>query len=790
MPNPKNWLIAGRRIYTLLPGLVFLFGLMLTWVEVSSMRLQETNNNLSEFKIRANELAASLERRLTFNAEVLQGAAGLFSGSNDVSREEFRRYVQQLKLSIYNPGIQAIGYSLLIPAGKKQQHINEIRAEGFSDYTIWPTEQRDTYSAIVFVEPLSPTNRAVMGYDLQSEAVKKNAAYQARDTATAVMTEKITLLQDKNELPQPGFIIYCPVYKMDMPITTVEQRRHALVGWVYVALRITDLLSYFLQHEYPDFSQKIAISLYTATPPNHPELILSTLPSEHSHFLADEMIRSSSILGTDWQFHINPLPTYWTKVKSEQSSNVIMGAGIILSLAFAFLSYILSSTHLRVATALHKAEKANHTLAEQEALLRAVYDTSSVAVLLISSNGKILYSNQRVAELFHHPYQTLLHSDFYQLITESQQHEFHAAVDKVLRNESDAFSLEQRYQQSDGTAFIGLSNGQPFLDKSGKITGIVIVIEDITERRANEAAMQLASTVLEASPGGIMVTDSRKRIIAVNPAFSRITGYSAEEIINQSPGMLSSGQHDDAFYKAMWETIDQYGHWEGELINRRKDGQLLPELLSISRVRDKKGNIVNYVGMFLDITERWEAETRIQYLANHDYLTGLPNRMLLVERAGLALTLARRYRRRMAILFIDLDRFKPINDEYGHNVGDHVLKIIAQRLLDIVRESDTVCRQGGDEFVILLPEFTDLDNLEMLAIKLLDEIREPIQVNSYTLSVSASIGIATYPDNGDSVDSIIQSADTAMYRAKADTEKHICFARYLSAMRVNGETAG
>ena len=192
------------------------------------------------------------------------------------------------------------------------------------------------------------------------------------------------------------------------------------------------------------------------------------------------------------------------------------------------------------------------------------------------------------------------------------------------------------------------------------------------------------------------------------------------------------------------------------------------------------GEVINYVGMFLDISERWEAEARIQHLAHHDYLTGLPNRILFLEHASQAIAMARRYERKMAILFIDLDHFKPINDKYGHSIGDAVLKLVAQRLLNVVRESDTVCRQGGDEFLVLLPEWSAQESLEMLALKLLSEILKPCSVNGYQLTVSASIGIATYPDNGDSVDAIIQSADTAMYRAKAEIGNHISFARYIN----------
>ena len=649
MPNKILGFITRRWLYKLIPGLVYILGLLLTWITVSNIRQQETSKILSEFRIRANELAAGLERRLTYNGEILQGVAGLLASSDHVSRDEFQRYIRQLKLSVYYPGIQSIGYSTLIPETEKQQHITKIRAEGFTDYDIRPAGEREFYSSVIFVEPLNSRNQQIMGYDMLSEPVKMNAAGQARDLAAAVMTGKITLQQETEQPPQSGIFIFSPIYQNNMPVYTIEQRRNALTGWVYAEIRLQELLTHYLQQGYPDFSRKIALRLYSGKHPGSPELMIDTYPPDLSHSDEDEMIRSSEILGSGWTLHIKPLPTYWTSAGSEKSSNIAIQAGIILSLLSAFLSYVLANSHLQVRTAL-------------------------------------------------------------------------------------------------------------------------------TERRKNEAAMQLASTVLDASPGGIMVTDADKRIIAVNPAFTRITGYALEDILHQNPRILSSGQQDEMFYQTMWQSIEQHGYWEGELINRRKDGQLLPELLSISQVFDKEGNVMNYVGMFLDISARREAEARIQYLAHHDYLTNLPNRLLLVEHATQALTLARRYKRRMAIFYIDLDRFKPINDQYGHNVGDVILKTVAQRLLSIVRESDTVCRQGGDEFVILLPEFMDTDSLEILAIKLRDEIQKPSMANGYQLTISASIGIATYPDNGDTVDAIIQSADTAMYSAKADKEKHICFA--------------
>ncbi len=773
-----------RRFYVFIPGIILMICLTLTWLQVSQMQKQETARIITEFKIRASEVSAGLERRLLSNAEILHGVAGLFTSSVYVTRDEFQRYIKQLDLHSYNPGIQGVGYIQIIPATQKEQHVATVRAEGFPDYTIRPPGKRDIYSSIIFIEPLNWRNKRALGYDVQTDPVRMKAASRARDEGEAAMTGKIILQQETDKDVQAGVIIFSPIYQIGMATSTVEQRKKALRGWAYAPIRIKDMLENYLQLEYKDFSQKIAIRLYSGDTANGSDLIYDSYPTPPANAFDnnDETIISFRLLGTTWTLYIKPLPTYWLSLETEKNSSIVMGAGLILSFLFALVSYVLVNSHLRVANALQEITRANRSLTEQESLLRAIYDSSSVAVMLISTKGNIIYINQRVVELFFIPREKLIGSDFYQLIPHSEQLETRQEIEKLLEKKTDNFTVERQYLRNNADNFLAQVTGSPFRDNDGKIIGIVMVIEDITERRKNETAMRLAGTVLNASPGGILVTDANKRIISVNPAFTRITGYTLEDVIDKNPRLLSSGQQDKEFYRVMWMEINRTGRWEGELVNRRKDGRLLPELLSISRVLDKNGNVANYVGMFLDISERREAEKRIQHLAHHDYLTDLPNRSLLVERATNALALAHRHQRRMAILFIDLDRFKPINDEYGHDAGDTVLKTIAKRLLQMVRESDTVCRQGGDEFVILIPEFTDTESLEKLAIKLRDEIQKPCTIKNYQLSVSASIGIATYPENGDTVDAIIQSADTAMYRAKVDTDSRICFARYLKSI--------
>jgi diguanylate cyclase (GGDEF)-like protein/PAS domain S-box-containing protein len=303
-------------------------------------------------------------------------------------------------------------------------------------------------------------------------------------------------------------------------------------------------------------------------------------------------------------------------------------------------------------------------------------------------------------------------------------------------------------------------------DDSATPRGVITTIADITARRESEEQLRLAWTVFRNSVEAIIVTDANQRILSVNKAFSEVTGYSAEEAIGQTPRLLKSGHHDPAFYEAMWGEIEEHGFWQGEINDRRKNGTLYPSALSISAVRDNAGRISHYVAVFSDITERKASEARIAFLAQHDALTGLPNRALLHDRLEQALANAVRRQKRIALLFLDLDRFKTINDSLGHMMGDQLLQGVALRLSACVRETDTVSRQGGDEFLIVLTDVEVPADAARVAEKILDRLREPFQINTQQLGTSFSIGIALYPEDGQDVESLMKNADTAMYHAK------------------------
>ncbi len=254
----------------------------------------------------------------------------------------------------------------------------------------------------------------------------------------------------------------------------------------------------------------------------------------------------------------------------------------------------------------------------------------------------------------------------------------------------------------------------------------------------------------------------------INQSFTRITGYTEQEAVGKKMNLLSSGVQDSYFYSEMWKSINNTGNWQGEIWNRRKNGEIYPQWLTITAVKNKDEIVTHYVGTMLDITARKAIERKVQHLAHHDALTDLPNRTLLTDRLNQALAHVRREDTMLALMFIDLDKFKPVNDLLGHDIGDLLLKEVAERLLSCVkRESDTVSRIGGDEFVVLLARIENEGDVEIIAKNILGAVSQPFNIHNHSIDISSSIGIALYPKHGNDAISLMKSADNAMYQAKS-----------------------
>ncbi len=292
-------------------------------------------------------------------------------------------------------------------------------------------------------------------------------------------------------------------------------------------------------------------------------------------------------------------------------------------------------------------------------------------------------------------------------------------------------------------------------------------VKDITRQKQAVEFYRISNTVFNNATEAILVTDANRNIVSVNPAFTKITGYSADEAIGKNPRILKSGRHDQAFYRNMLGTVDKDGHWEGEIWDRRKNGEIYPKWLSITAVKNNSGKIVQYTALFNDITKRKENEQQLHFRAYYDPLTQLPNRTLAFERLSQAILRGNRYKRKVALFFVDLDHFKQVNDTLGHITGDKILVMAAGRLHSAVRETDTVARTGGDEFLIVLTEITDQEEVAIVANKILENLSYPFQVDGHDLFLGASIGITIAPDDGNEVMLLLQNADMAMYQAKS-----------------------
>jgi diguanylate cyclase (GGDEF)-like protein/PAS domain S-box-containing protein len=309
----------------------------------------------------------------------------------------------------------------------------------------------------------------------------------------------------------------------------------------------------------------------------------------------------------------------------------------------------------------------------------------------------------------------------------------------------------------------GLGVGFILILSCGIIWLLMRLAAEHSKLSSNEARLR---AVFDYASDAITVTDGENHIIAVNPAFTVITGYRAEEVIGRKPSLLSSGQQDPEFYKAMWKQLINQNHWEGEISNRRKDDQIYVEWLKITVIRDSNGHPQNYVALFSDVTDRKRKEEMVWHQANFDTLTGLPNRLLFEDRLKHAIMQAGRGETSVALLFIDLDRFKPVNDKLGHAVGDALLQLVAQRLENTLREEDTVARLGGDEFVAVLPKLSVEDAHMRAADKIVKMLCEPFRIGDHFVEISCSVGIALFPRDANNAETLVAKADEAMYRAK------------------------
>jgi len=431
------------------------------------------------------------------------------------------------------------------------------------------------------------------------------------------------------------------------------------------------------------------------------------------------------------------------------------------------LVFSINNMQEKLVEDIDERKQVEKALTESERKNRAWLEKSIVCTKILDLDFNLQYMSSAGVEALNVEDITLHYGkpypfDFYpELFKTTMTESLKRAIDKneVIEQEAPVLDL-------DGKELWFHSTIIPVKDENDRTDYLMVLSIETTKRKQAEEKLKLYSRVFSGTPTGVTITDAKKIIVDVNPAFCDITGYSREDVIGKNPSILSSGKQSSDFYQDMWQTINKQGHWKGEVWNRKKDGEIYVELLIISVLQDEYDKVVNYVGVFTDITSSKRQQEQLSFMAHYDVLTKLPNRALFTDRFAQAIAHSKRTRRELAICFIDLDDFKPVNDNYGHEVGDQLLVEVAERITFCIREEDTVSRQGGDEFALLLNDIESFSQCKKTLERIHYSLAQPYIIDGHSHKISASSGITLYPDDDADIDTLLRHADQAMYQAK------------------------
>jgi diguanylate cyclase (GGDEF)-like protein/PAS domain S-box-containing protein len=742
----------------------------------------EQEANRIRFERRVDETAGELRQRLEESVRLLRSTAALFAASSEVGRGDWKAFADAQDLDAAFPGLLGLGHAALVQPDDVARLELSMRMEGFWDYAVWPPGPRAVYAPVLYREPLTPRNQRALGFDMLSDPVRREAMERARDSGEPALSAGTLLLQETDKTRYASAVLFLPVYTKLKPLNSLAQRRDAITGWVYAPLHVSQLMGMLVQRRADDMLVQLFDGL-----PGAPALqplfeahrdSADSIPRFQPSHAAERQLPFG---GRQWTVRLAALPTFDASQPTSRAQLILAG-GLAITLLMTLLVGALLNMRGR---AVALAEGLSGAFRASEARVRTVLDNAAEGIVTVDRDGRLRTANPTARALLGLPpgepsglLPQLLPIDMADLQRHFISGPEGETVPRQWRREATLSRPGGHGELSllVAASEVRLDDGEPCF---------VLLLSDVTElkqaRQQADEAGALNETILACAPFCVIATDRHGVIRSVNGAGERMLGFGPGELVGRSAMQLHLPEelalHAARLSAELNQPVDpgralglraKLGQRdELECTYVRKDGSHLPVMAAVSPLLDAQGRQRGYLAIAYDITERKRSETYIRHMAHHDELTGLPNRTLLQERALLALETQRPHGKTLGVLLLDLDRFKQINDSLGHQAGDVVLCSVAARLKHCLRSSDTVARMGGDEFVILLPHIDSPQQAERVAAKVLQAMVEPIQAGQHRLTVTPSIGIACYPDDGDDLATLLRNADVAMYQSKS-----------------------
>ncbi len=754
---------AKRLVTVSLPLLATLLALAVIFLQVYSAEK-------ARIQMAFDSQALALDRLLTGIANnALVGTlsvSDLFKASNKVSRHQFGIFTQSLREK--HPEIQAVEWLPRIPYAMLDKFEQAVRDEGYSNFRVTerdsdgklrPAGKREEYFPITFIAPMRGNERA-FGYDSIDNPFSLEAKMLAKTLGKPTASQRMTLIQSEDTAY--AVLLSVPIY--DNSFETINPQLDGFVSSVILPARLVEMAMQELDNKafslrLEDLSAPAKVTeLYNKPSSDRLNSSYGLIPWQHEFQFCDRT----------WKITMDADNAFLAHHGSSLPMLTLVGGLCFSSLLSIFLLTISGRTAqieklIEARTAELKASEKH--VRESETHLRTLVESQPECIKLLDHNGRLLQMNRAGLDMIEaESLQQVQGLQFSTLLLPAYRPAFNAMQEQVFAGES--ITLEFEINSLKGRLRWLDTHSVPMRDSEGKIIALLGLNRDITERKRAEDGLKLAARVFGEAHEGILITDAEGNIIDVNPTFTDITGYGRDEVIGKNPRLLQSDKHNQEFYRDMWQQLLANRHWQGEIWNRKKNGEFFAELLTISGLCDEQGQIIYYVGLFSDITHSKQQQHMLELLAHYDPLTSLPNRTLYADRLLQSIARSKRDNTLLAICFLDLDGFKPVNDQFGHNAGDQILIEVAERIRNSLREEDTVSRHGGDEFALLLSKLQSVEQCEQAISRIHQAINEPYYIDDETIIIGVSSGITIYPLDMADPDTLLRHADQAMYQAK------------------------